>query len=165
MQQAAAELLERPGVAIGGRFSVAAELALDLDPDEDQDALTSGLTDLGVWFDEQTDGLPEWLAPFNGRRLVAFDDEGAPLVLVHLAEGRNLHQNGALAERVTTNDNGPAILFYRAVGWELVAVHKGAIAESRRLKPEIPEVGLGGVPIEDELEFELRLSTRRDTLA
>ena len=38
-----------------------------------------GLTDLGVWFDEQTDDLPEWLAPFNGRRLVAFDDEGAPL--------------------------------------------------------------------------------------
>jgi len=37
------------------------------------------LTDLGVWFDRQTDDLPEWLAPFNGRRLVAFDDDGAVL--------------------------------------------------------------------------------------
>jgi GNAT superfamily N-acetyltransferase len=37
------------------------------------------LTDLGVWFDEQTDDLPGWLAPFNGRRLVAFDDTGAPI--------------------------------------------------------------------------------------
>jgi GNAT superfamily N-acetyltransferase len=37
------------------------------------------LTDLGVWFDHQTDDLPEWLAPFNGRRLVAFDDDGAVL--------------------------------------------------------------------------------------
>ena len=34
------------------------------------------LTDLGEWFDRQTDDLPEWLAPFNGRRLVAFDDDG-----------------------------------------------------------------------------------------
>jgi len=42
----------------------------DVDPD---------LTDLGVWFERQTEDLPEWLAPFNGRRLVAFDDNGVPL--------------------------------------------------------------------------------------
>ncbi len=39
----------------------------------------SDLDDLGVWFDEQTDDLPVWLAPFNGRRLVAFDDDGTVL--------------------------------------------------------------------------------------
>ena len=37
------------------------------------------ITDLGVWFDHQTDELPEWLAPFNGPRLVAFDDDGTPI--------------------------------------------------------------------------------------
>ena len=35
-----------------------------------------------------------------------------------------------------------------------------AIAESRKLKPEISFLGLGGRPIEDEVEFELLLDNR-----
>lgn len=38
-----------------------------------------GIDDVGTWFEHQEEGLPEWLAPFNGPRLVAFGDEGAPL--------------------------------------------------------------------------------------
>ena len=37
------------------------------------------IADLGVWFEHQTDELPEWLAPFNGPRLVAFSDDGRPI--------------------------------------------------------------------------------------
>ena len=37
------------------------------------------IADLGDWFDHQIDGLPEWLAPFNGPRLVAFDDDRRPV--------------------------------------------------------------------------------------
>ncbi len=37
------------------------------------------IADLGVWFTRQTDELPEWLAPFNGPRLVAFNDNGRPI--------------------------------------------------------------------------------------
>jgi GNAT superfamily N-acetyltransferase len=55
---------------------------------------------------------------------------------------------------VTTNDNLPAIGFYQHVGLTLAAVHRGAAARARTLKPEIPEVGIGGIRIEDELEFE-----------
>ncbi len=58
---------------------------------------------------------------------------------------------------ITTNDNEPAIQFYRRRGMNLVAVHHHAIHESRKLKPEIPLTGLGGTPIEDEIEFEFRL--------
>jgi hypothetical protein len=36
-------------------------------------------------------------------------------------------------------------------------VHRHAIRESRKLKPEIPLTGVGGKPIEDEIEFEFRL--------
>jgi hypothetical protein len=36
----------------------------------------------------------------------------------------------------------------------LAAVHRGAISESRKLKPEIPRFGVGGRPIDDEIEFE-----------
>ena len=55
---------------------------------------------------------------------------------------------------VTTNDNLAAKAFYEALGWRLVAIHRGEIARSRLLKPEIPEFGLDGIPIDDELEFE-----------
>jgi ribosomal protein S18 acetylase RimI-like enzyme len=58
---------------------------------------------------------------------------------------------------ITTNDNQPAIDFYIRRGMKLAAIHKGAIAESRKLKPEIPLLGVGGRPITDELEFEVNL--------
>jgi ribosomal protein S18 acetylase RimI-like enzyme len=62
---------------------------------------------------------------------------------------------------ITTNDNLNAIGFYQRRGMRLVAVHPGAVDEARRLKPSIPLVGehggAGGIPIHDELEFELEL--------
>jgi hypothetical protein len=39
----------------------------------------------------------------------------------------------------------------------LVAVHENALEQSRRLKPEIPLMGLEGRPLRDEIEFEYRL--------
>jgi len=58
---------------------------------------------------------------------------------------------------ITTNDNIPAIGFYQRRGWDMVALHHGALARSRRLKPEIPTHGLDGVPIDHEIEFRLAL--------
>jgi len=58
---------------------------------------------------------------------------------------------------MTTNDNEPAIEFYKHRGMSLVAVHRDALERSRELKPEIPLIGLEGKPIRDEIEFEYRL--------
>jgi ribosomal protein S18 acetylase RimI-like enzyme len=58
---------------------------------------------------------------------------------------------------VTTNDNIDAIRFYQRRGLRLIAVHPGAVDEARRIKPSIPAIGEYGIPIHDELEFELRL--------
>ena len=58
---------------------------------------------------------------------------------------------------ITTNDNLSAIEFYKKRGFTLAAVHKDAIAESRKLKPQIPLLGKNGIPIKDEIEFEIRL--------
>lgn len=60
---------------------------------------------------------------------------------------------------ITTNDNAAAQRFYDRRGFRLVAIHKGALTVSRRLKPSMPLVGLGGVPLEDELEYERVLIT------
>jgi N-acetylglutamate synthase-like GNAT family acetyltransferase len=58
---------------------------------------------------------------------------------------------------ITTNDNLKALRFYQKRGFVLVAVHRGAIEASRKLKPEIPRLGFDGIAIRDELELEIGL--------
>lgn len=58
---------------------------------------------------------------------------------------------------ITTNDNLGALRFYQKIGFTLVAVHRNALDVSRRLKPSIPLIGIGGLPLRDEIELEIRL--------
>lgn len=58
---------------------------------------------------------------------------------------------------VTTNDNLAALKFWQKRGYHLVAVHRNAIAQARRIKPQIPITGQDGIPIRDEIELEKRL--------
>jgi len=58
---------------------------------------------------------------------------------------------------VTTNDNTPAMRFYLRGGFELAAIHRGAVNLSRQVKPSIPLTGIDGIPITDEVEFEMNL--------
>jgi ribosomal protein S18 acetylase RimI-like enzyme len=58
---------------------------------------------------------------------------------------------------VTTNNNVRALLFYQRAGFRLVALVPGAVEESRKLKPSIPELDAAGLPIRDELHLELPL--------
>ncbi len=55
---------------------------------------------------------------------------------------------------ITTNDNLQALSFYRSLGLTLAKVHKDAVTGSRKLKPEIPLIGINEIPITDEIEFE-----------
>jgi len=59
---------------------------------------------------------------------------------------------------ITTNDNLNALRFYQRRGFRLVALRRGAVDESRRIKPEISLVGEYGIPIHDELELEMTLT-------
>jgi ribosomal protein S18 acetylase RimI-like enzyme len=58
---------------------------------------------------------------------------------------------------ITTNNNMRALRVYQRWGMEIVALHRNAVAEARRLKPSIPERDTHGIPIAHELELELRL--------
>jgi N-acetylglutamate synthase-like GNAT family acetyltransferase len=56
---------------------------------------------------------------------------------------------------VTTNDNTDALRFYQRRGFRLLRVDPGAVDRSRTsLKPSIPEVGLYGIRLRDELVLE-----------
>jgi len=58
---------------------------------------------------------------------------------------------------ITTNDNLHALGFYQKRGFEIVAVYRGAVNESRKIKPGIPLVGMDGIPLRDEIELEMLL--------
>jgi len=58
---------------------------------------------------------------------------------------------------ITTNDNLNALGFYQKRGFELVAVHRGAINDSRKIKPGIPLIGANNIRLRDEIELEMIL--------
>lgn len=60
----------------------------------------------------------------------------------------------------TTNDNLPALGFWQALGFHLVALRPDAVWSARRRKPSIPLRGHRNLPIRDEIDLELRLDTQ-----
>lgn len=58
---------------------------------------------------------------------------------------------------ITTNDNLHAIGFYQKRGFQMAAIHRGAVDESRKIKPGIPKIGNHGIPLRDEIELEMVL--------
>ncbi len=59
---------------------------------------------------------------------------------------------------ITTNDNLHALGFYQKWGLQIAALHRNALEESRKLKPEIPMIGKNGIPLRDEIELEILLT-------
>jgi GNAT superfamily N-acetyltransferase len=58
---------------------------------------------------------------------------------------------------ITTNDNVHALRFHQKRGFVLAALHRNALGQSRKLKPEIPLIGIDGIPLRDEIELEMVL--------
>jgi len=111
-----------------------------------------------------TSCLPGFVAVRNGRPvgLVTYrvnQGECELVTLDSLAEGLGI--GTALVEAVKSAARASgcrrALGFYQKRGMTLVAVHRNAIEEARRLKPEIPVVGIDGIPIRDEIELEYLL--------
>ena len=123
----------------------------------------------------QADSLPGLVADLSGDLigLLTYRIEGPEMEVVSLhARSQRKGVGSALLDAakatarragckrlwlITTNDNQPAIDFYTKRGMKLAAIYKDALLQSRRIKPEIPLVGLGGIPITDELEIAIPL--------
>ena len=85
------------------------------------------------------------------------EGQGIGTKLVHAVVEEARQHNCERVFLVTTNDNLRALGFYQKRGFELVAVHRGAINESRKVKPSIPLIGENNIPLRDEIELEMNL--------
>lgn len=121
------------------------------------------------------DELPGYVAELDGERvgLITYDIYGKECELITMNALRKGMGIGtalleALAEKareedcrgiwlITTNDNVESMRFYQKKGFYFVDVHRDAVVNARRLKPEIPEVGNHGIPIRDEIELVMPL--------
>jgi ribosomal protein S18 acetylase RimI-like enzyme len=55
---------------------------------------------------------------------------------------------------VTTNDNLTALAVYQKHGFRMAELRAGAIDQARAVKPTIPTIGRGGIPMHDEIVLE-----------
>jgi ribosomal protein S18 acetylase RimI-like enzyme len=122
------------------------------------------LPGLVAGLDEERAGLLTWSVEGDQCEVVTIDSlverRGVGRALLAAAAAEATAMGCRRLWLITTNDNLPALRFYQRLGWDLVALHRGAVDEARRLKPEIPRVGLDGVALRHELELELPLPVR-----
>lgn len=80
---------------------------------------------------------------------------GTKLINAVVEEARS--QNCRRVFLITTNDNLNALGFFQKRGFEMVAIHRGAVSQSRKIKPAIPLLGMNNIPLRDEIELEMLL--------
>lgn len=85
----------------------------------------------------------------------AIKGQGLGSALLQAAHAAAMANNCRRLWLITTNDNTQAIRFYQKRGMVMTAVHVDALTHARTLKPEIPLIGNNGIPIRDEIEFEI----------
>ncbi len=124
------------------------------------------------YYPHEQEGFIEWRdGKIVGLLTMAYEDDALQLLTLNSTlEGERIGSSLMLMaiddarlrgiERIwltTTNDNTRAFWFYQRLGFRLVQVNVGAVDEARKVKPQIPEIGNDGIPIRDELVFELRI--------
>ncbi|MEA5079825.1 MAG: GNAT family N-acetyltransferase [Anaerolineaceae bacterium] len=119
--------------------------------------------------------LPGFVCTWNGEviGLVTYQIRGLECEIISLDSLRpQLGIGGALIDAVaeaarkenvtrlwliTTNDNLLALGFYQRRGFHICAVNPDAITQARKIKPSIPQIGLEGIPLRDEIVLEIYL--------
>jgi ribosomal protein S18 acetylase RimI-like enzyme len=131
------------------------------------------VTPSGVYKDVDTlDGIIlEYEGKFAGMILYTIQKSEMEIVEIHvkvhgIAIGSELLQHAKLVayknkcRRIwvsTSNDNLNAMRFYQKRGFNMINIYIGFMDEVRRYKPELPQIGIDGIPLLHLIELELIL--------
>lgn len=106
-------------------------------------------------------GLVTWAVHGTEAEIVSLDaletGQGHGSRLLQAAEEALRGRGVSLARYVTSNDNLNALDFVQRRGYRLVRINLDGMEEVRRIKPGVPEVGTGGVPLRDIWVLEKQL--------
>lgn len=120
-----------------------------------------GLEGIAAWRDDEPVGLITYLVSGTSCEIVTHnsmaDSGGIGSCLLSAVRQEARARKCERLWLVTTNDNTPALRFYQRRDFDIAEIHRGAITEARKLKPEMPDTGLDGIPIRHEIELEYLL--------
>jgi hypothetical protein len=115
----------------------------------------------GAYFDDRLQGVVTWRVEDGTLYMLTMnnvtDTRGVSTALLERMIVMGREQGFAFMRALITNDNWPAFRYYQKRGFRIVAVHPGVVDMMRQMKPSIPEKGLEGIPMRDEIELEIVL--------
>ena len=115
----------------------------------------------GVYLDGKLQGIATWCIQEGTLYLLTMDNitnrRGVSTALMRAVMQMGREMGLPFMRALLTNDNSPGFRFYQKRGFRIVAVHPGIVDMMRQLKPSIPESGIDGIPMRDEIEMEIVL--------
>jgi GNAT superfamily N-acetyltransferase len=116
---------------------------------------------VGAYENDRLQGIATWLVEEGTLYLATMnnitDRRGVSTALLDAKIALGREKGFPVLRALISNDNTKALRFYQRRGFRIVAVHIGIVDMMRRLKPAIPEKGVDGIPMRDEIELEMVL--------
>ena len=110
-----------------------------------------------AWADDDAVGLLNYAIAGDSFEVVTLkswrEGQGIGSALLDTAKAAAHTANCVDIWLITTNDNLHALGFYQRRGFILRAMYPDALAATRALKPEVPDIGMNGIPLRDEIEL------------
>lgn len=123
--------------------------------------------DLGTadgWYayqDDEVVGLITYRVSDDMMEILSLDSlneqHGVGTALLNMAVSYARNNGISKITLITTNDNLSALRFYQKRGFDMARLFCNAVHQSRKLKPEIPLIGIDGIPLKHEIELEMSL--------
>lgn len=123
--------------------------------------------DLGTadgWYayqDDEVVGLITYRVSDDMMEILSLDSlneqHGVGTALLNMAVSYARNNGISKITLITTNDNLSALRFYQKRGFDMARLFCNAVDQSRKLKPEIPLIGIDGIPLKHEIELEMSL--------
>ena len=111
--------------------------------------------------DDEIIGLVTYRITGNEMEILSLDSlrenmgTGTALLQQALSDARN---SGLIrVSLITTNDNLHALKYYQKRGFDMIRFYHNAVDEARKIKSEIPLIGMDGIPLKHEIELEFLL--------
>jgi GNAT superfamily N-acetyltransferase len=116
---------------------------------------------VGAYLDDRLHGVATWRVEDGVLYMLTVnnitDQRGVASALLDRMIAMAREQGFATLRAVISNDNWPALRFYQKRGFRIVELHVGIVDRMRVEMPSIPERGVEGIAMRDEIELEIAL--------